>query len=70
MQNSLPAFCGNVVVMPLYFAMIGHGSAVLLRGKGGEVVKRKKLPRQSDCQVRHRSGVIAFYLNKQVGNSD
>lgn len=56
--------------MPLHFAMIGHGSAVLLRGKGGEVIKRKKLPRQSDCQVRHRSGVIAFYLNKQVGNSD
>lgn len=41
MQNSLPAFCGNVVVMPLHFAMIGHGSAILLRGKGGEVVKEK-----------------------------
>ena len=26
--------------MPLHFAMIGHGSAVLLRGKGGEVVKK------------------------------
>jgi hypothetical protein len=28
--------------MPLHFAMIGHGSAVLLRGKGGGGGKKKK----------------------------